>query len=211
MTMRRWSGVAGILFVALAVISPLIRGSVPGTDKADAMAKFARYYADSSHQSQALASAITGIIGLFFFAWFLGGLWSLLREAEGAPATPTIIVAVGGAAFIALGALEHVVHNTIGITLHFSDGYRLDPGLALVLEDLGTGIFLASMLAVGAATAAAGFVILRTRVLPVWLAWVGFLIAVLALPVIPPLSFLGALVLALWALVVSLLLLRPAP
>src|SRR5204862_535923 len=105
MTMKRWSGLAGIVFVVLAVISPLLRGGVPGTDKADAMAKFTRFYADSSHQSAALASAITGVIGLFFFAWFLSGLWSLLREAEGAPATPTIIVAVGGAAFIALGAL----------------------------------------------------------------------------------------------------------
>ena len=209
MTMKRWSGVAGIVFVAFSVISSLVRGSVPGTDKVDAMAKFARFYSDSSHQSQALASAITGVVGLFFFAWFLGGLWSALREAEGAPATPTIIVAVGGAAFIALAALEHIVHNSIGITLHFSDGYKLDPGLALVLEDLGTGIFLAAMVAVGTATAAAGVVILRTRALPVWLAWVGFLIALLALPLIPPLSVLGALVLALWTLVTSVLLLRP--
>ena len=79
--MKRWSGVAGIVFVAFSVISPLVRGSVPGTDKVDAMAKFARFYSDSSHQSQALASAITGVVGLFFFAWFLGGLWSALREA----------------------------------------------------------------------------------------------------------------------------------
>ena len=78
------------------------------------------------------------------------------------------------------------------------------------MQRISQGIFLASMMAVGAATAAAGIVILRTRVWPVWLAWVGFLIAVLALPVIPPLSFLGALVLALWALVISVLLLRPA-
>src|SRR4051812_29481478 len=128
MTMKRWSGAAGIVFVVLAIVSVFVRGNVPDTTKVGATAKFATFYADSSHQSHALVSAITGIIGLFFFAWFLGGLWSTLREAEGAPATPTIIVAVGGAAFIALGMLEHVAHNSIGITLHFSDGYKLDPG-----------------------------------------------------------------------------------
>src|SRR5439155_8982190 len=125
---KRLSGVAGLVFVVLAVVSIAVRGSVPGTDKRDAPAKFARFYADSSHNSHALLAGVLGLIGLFFFAWFLGGLWSVLRDAEGTTSTPTILVAVGGEAFFALASMSHVIANTVGISLHFDKGYRLDTG-----------------------------------------------------------------------------------
>lgn len=96
--------------------------------------------------------------------------------------------------------------------MHFSKGYTIDhsfdPGTALLMASLGTGAFLASMVAMGAATAAAGVVILRTRMLPVWLAWTGIAIAVLCLPIIPPLSFVAAVLLAIWNLVISGLMAR---
>jgi hypothetical protein len=212
--MRRWSAIGGIVFVVLAFVSRAVRGSVPDTSKSNAVSKFVNFYADKSHNNHALVAVVLGVIGLFFFAWFLGGLWSAVRQAEGGVTAPTIIVAVGGAGFLALGLLTHLVDNVQGITLHFDKGYRAEhlfnPGTAMLLSDLGTGVFLASMVAVGAATAAAGIVIQRTRVFPAWLAWLGFAIAVLALPVIPPLSFVAALLLALWTLVISVLLFTSA-
>jgi hypothetical protein len=76
------------------------------------------------------------------------------------------------------------------------------------MASLGTGAFLASMLAVGAATAAAGVVTLRT--LPVWLAWIGIAIAtaVFCLPIIPPLTFIAAVLRAIWTLVINGLMAR---
>jgi hypothetical protein len=193
------------VFVILAIVSPFVRGDVPDTDNAHAVRDFARFYGKSSHQDRALVAATLGLLGLFLFLWFLGGLWSILRQAAGATTAPTIIVAVGGAGFFVLGALSHIVGNIIGITLHYSDGYKLDPGLAVVLDELSTGTFLAAMIAIGAAIAAAGVVIQQTRALPVWLAWIGFLLALLALVLIPLLSFFAGLLLAFWVLVVSAL------
>lgn len=205
--MRRWSGIAGVVFVVLAVASRAVRGSLPDGNKRDALARFAKFYADKTHNDHALVAVALGFIGLFAFAWFLGGLWSLLRSAEGGPTMPTIVVAVGGAAFVALGMVFHLFSDGLGVTMHFSKGYTIDKGFdagtALLLASLATGAFLASMLAVGAATAAAGLVILRTRTLPVWLAWIGIAVAVLCLPAIPPLTLLAAVLLGVWILVIS--------
>ena len=210
--MRRTSGIAGIVFVVLAFVSRVVPGNVPDPDSRDAIAKFAKFYADSSHNDNAVIGFVLGVVGLFAFAWFLGGLWSSLRNAEGAATTPTIIVAVGGAAFVALGMTYHAFADGVGVTLHFSKGYTIsqgfDPGTAILFTSVAQGIFLASMLAVGATTAAAGAVILRTRALPVWLAWVGLVIAALCLATIPPLTFIAAILLAVWVLVISVLMIQ---
>jgi len=209
--MNRWTGISGLAFVVFAFVSALVQGDTPSTEDADATEQFARFWADSGNQGQALAEAITGFVGLFFFLWFLGGLWSRLRSAESGTTPATLVVVAGGAAFVAIGAVEHAVTNVVGITLNFSDGYQLDPGLALILDELGTGLFIAAMLAAGAMTAATGVVIRQTGVLPAWLGWVGFGIAVLALPAIPSLSFIAALLLAVFVVAVSVVMLtRPA-
>jgi len=213
--MRRWSGIAGIVFVVLAVVSRLVRGSVPDPEKRDALAKFTKYYAHSSHTKAAVAAVVIGFVALFAFAWFIGGVWSRLRTAQAATTIPLIIVAIGSGAFVALGMAEHVLSDVVGVTLNFSTGYTLHKGFdaatALVLNEAGRAAFLGAMLAVGAATAATGIVILATRVLPVWLAWVGFAIAVLCLPAIPPLTFVTAILLAIWTLVISGLMVRADP
>jgi len=210
MTMRRWSGIAGIVFVALAVASAGVQNSKPNTLKVGAVQKFVNFYADKSHNTHDLVSTVLGIIGLFFFAWFIGGLWSTLRDAEGTTSAPTIVVAIGAAGFFALAAMGHLVGGVVGISLHFDKSYRLDPGLAIVLTDLATGIIMGAMMAMGAAIAATGVLIRRTRVLPFWVAWFGFVIALLALPVIPPLSFIAAFLFGIWTLVISVLFLaRP--
>lgn len=216
MTMRRWSGIAGVVFVVLAILSPIVRGSVPDTSKSNAVEKFANFYGVKSHNSHALVAAVLGFIGLFFFTWFLGGLWSALREAEGRTSAPTIIVAIGGAVFVAMGFAFHTFENIQGITIHFDKGYRasgqFNPGTAIVLSELATALRMGAMLGVGAASAAAGVVIRRTRVFPGWLAWVGFVITVLALPVIPPLSVISSVFFALWTIAISVVFLtRPEP
>lgn len=216
MTLRRWSGITGIVFVVLAVVSGIVRGSIPDTSKRNAVDKFVKFYGDKSHNSHALVAVVLGFIGLFFFTWFLGGVWGAIREAEGRVSAPTIIVAIGGAVFVAMGFAYHAFDNIQGITLHFDKGYRassqFNPGTAILLNDVAVGLRMAAMLGMGAASAAASVVILRTRVFPAWLAWIGFAIALLALPVIPPLSVISSLLFAFWTIVVSVIFLtRPEP
>jgi hypothetical protein len=210
--MRRWSGIAGIVFIGLVVASRLVGGSLPDPEKRNALAKFVNYYADSAHNDRAVAAVVLGFLGLFAFAWFLGGLWSELRRAEGAASIPTIVVVAGGAAFVALGITEHVLSGVVGVTLSFSKGYTLhhgfDAATALLLNEAGRGAFLGAMVAVGAATTAAAVIILRTGVFSRWVAWLGIALAVLCLPAIPFLTFIAAILLALWTAAISATLIR---
>jgi len=201
---RRWSGIAGILFLACAIASVAVHGSFPDTLKANALTKIASFYADRSHDSHAVLAVVLGFIGLFFFTWFLGGLWSTLRDAEGTTSAPTVILAVGGAAFFALAAGAHMFNNVTGISAHFDKAYHQpDPKIALTMLDLGTGAILASAMAAGTMTLAALVLIRRTRALPIWIAWLGLAVTVLALPVVPPLARLSGLVLAVWTVAIS--------
>jgi hypothetical protein len=208
--MRRWAGIAGILFVVLAIASTLVQGDVPDTNAQDATRKFAEFYSDDDNQSKALASAALGMLGQFAFLWFLGGLWSTLRSRAAATTTATMVLVVGGAGFFALGMVEHLVGNVVGIALNFAEegGYELDPGLAILMNDLATGAFLAAMMAVGGAALAGGLLIRQTRALPGWLLWVAVAIVVLTLPAIPPLSFVAAILLAVWVVVISVVMIQ---
>jgi hypothetical protein len=48
---------------------------------------------------------------------------------------------------------------------------------------------------------AAGFIILKTRILPVWLAWVSFVLAVVALA--GPIGFFAFFAMGIWILIVA--------
>src|SRR5579864_7445275 len=117
--MRRWSGIAGIVFVVLAVVSRAVRGSLPDPTKSGALDAFRRFYADKAHNDHALVAFVLGAIGLFAFAWFIGGVCSALRNAGGSPTMPTIVVAIGGAAYLAAGLVFHVFSEGTGVTMHF--------------------------------------------------------------------------------------------
>ena len=71
--MRRWAGISGLAFIVLAFISAAVQGGVPDPEAGDATEQFARFYADEDNHSRALISALLGMVGQFFFLWFLGG------------------------------------------------------------------------------------------------------------------------------------------
>jgi hypothetical protein len=207
--MRRWAGLAGIAFVVLAFAAQLVQGDVPNTETSDATEQFALFYADEDNHAKAVVSLILGLVGQFAFLWFVGGLWSTLRTTT-ATTTVSIMVALGGASFFVLGSLEHVADNVVGTLLNFSEGggYQPDPALAMTLRGLATGTFLAAMIAAGATALAAGLMIRATGAFPRWLLWVGVAMVVLALPAVPLLTLVAALLLAVWVLVISVTMVR---
>jgi len=158
-----------------------------------------------SDDGQILAGGIIFLIGTAFFFWFLGSLRSRLLAAEGGDGRlTTIAFASGVGTAICLMLLPG---PDMAAAISNED---LDASASLALATVGDSFFLGAEYLLPVMLVASGIIALRYGVLPRWLAWIQFLIALVLLT-----GFIGwaALIFAfpIWVLVVSYLLWRPAP
>lgn len=150
--------------------------------------------------------AVLDVLGALFFVVFAARMYGLLRRAEdGNGGDAWVSVVAFGAALLSLAGsfVDKAGYLAIGARL----GRGLDAAEAVTLLDLGGGAFLLSQVFMGGLfTGAVAVVVLRTGVLPGWLAWPAALIALgnlaaVALPAgagfAPFASFIG------WVLVLS--------
>ena len=194
----RWGPACGVAFVVILVVSFLIV-STPNTNKSPAY--ILAWYNVSSHKTElAISTVLAGIAVVFGIFWFgyLRDRWG--RTDLGARLSPVLLVgatlfaagglAFSGANFALLDEPKHMTADTAQ-TLNF---IQSDIGAAGIV--VGVSILMW----------AAGFIIWKTRVLPVWLAWVSFLLAVVGLA--GPIGFFAFLAMGIWILIVAFLMWR---
>ena len=201
----RWGPACGVAFVVLLVVSLIIESTRipishrrtfwPGTTSA----------VISVSWDQLILTDIAVVFGIFWFG-YLRDRWG--RTDLGARLSPVLLA---GAAIFATGGL---IFNGSIFALLDKPKHML-PATAQTLNfmqsDLG-----AAALVVGVSIVmwAAAVIILKTRILPVWLAWVSFVLAVVALA--GPVGFFAFLAMGIWILIVAFLMWRfeenlPAP
>lgn len=110
------------------------------------------------------------LIGMLLFIPFLGYLYSLLRRAEGEEGW------LSATAFGA-GLVEFTIKLVSVIPAFAARTEGLSPQVHQALENMGNFAYIITMLPVGVMMAAVAIVILKTRVLPLWL---GLLAAITA-------------------------------
>lgn len=110
------------------------------------------------------------LIGMLLFIPFLGYLYSLLRRAEGEDGW------LSATAFGA-GLVEFAIKLVSVIPAFAARTEGLSPQVHQALENMGNFAYIITMLPVGVMMAAVAIVILKTRVLPLWL---GLLAAITA-------------------------------
>jgi hypothetical protein len=110
------------------------------------------------------------LIGMLLFIPFLGYLYSLLRRAEGEDGW------LSATAFGA-GLVEFTIKLVSVIPAFAARTEGLSPQVHQALESMGNFAYIITMLPVGVMMAAVAIVILKTRVLPLWL---GLLAAITA-------------------------------
>ena len=110
------------------------------------------------------------LIGMLLFIPFLGYLYSLLRRAEGEDGW--LSATVFGA-----GLVEFTIKLVSVIPAFAARTEGLSPQVHQALENMGNFAYIITMLPVGVMMAAVAIVILKTRVLPLWL---GLLAAITA-------------------------------
>lgn len=195
-TMKRWLGIGGLVFVVLVAASIFIVPAQPSSHAS--LAKLSSYY-DKGHQGVFFVAAdlavLAIIVGVFWFWYFRD--WLIASD----PASRRLATVgfAGALLFAGGGALAS------GINFLLSDASGHAPAAVLqalnYLMDLNTGF-----IGVGTATflAASAILVIRTRVLPVWLGWVAAVFAVAAIV----LGFLGLLGIGLWLIATNIVIIR---
>ena len=194
----RWTRIAaltGVVFVVCLVPAVLLTSGAPNSS-ATAIKVQTYILANKSHYSLAgLLSVLAVVFGLFFYGY--------LR-----------------AFFRSLASLEWLATLFFGGAIVFGVGGALAAGLDLTIGDHPSALNAASLqllntmsadlnaaavaVGLGVLYLCAGFIIYKSRALPVWLAWVSWLLGLVAATFF--LSFASLIVTPLWVLFVSILL-----
>jgi Domain of unknown function (DUF4386) len=177
---ERWAPIGGIVFVVLMVIGSIFVGDLPSADDSDQ--EIADYLADSDNHTRNIIGAYLWVVGALFFLWFLTGLRSDLRKAEGGTGVLSNLAFGAGVAFAAVWMVSAAALASVAYAIELGDAPVSDPDLVRVLAPLG-GLLL--LLGGGFAgllvLLAAALAIFRTGVFPRWLAWLGIVAAIVLL------------------------------
>lgn len=190
---KKLAPLTGVLFFLVLLVAVLIGGnSLSATSSA---AKVLAHF--QAHRHVVQASAVLTVISVFVGVIFYGQLRDYLRRHDGSRGLTA--TAFGGALlFAASGGLS----AGVGLALTDSPSH-LSPASAqtlfLVNQDVGTGL-------AGGGIAVLffcfGWAIVTSGLLPKWLGWVAFPLALIAL--FPPLGFVALVGAGLWTLIASI-------
>ena len=144
------------------------------------------------------------------FLWFLGSLYSTLSRGEGQPAWLSLVAVTSG-----LLAVAGVSGGSWMLAV-FRIDEGLDPAMAQLLFDMGNfGFAMLWVFAVSLLLASA-VVVLRSNILPRWLAWFGIVAAIALLAArafwaAPSgIIFMPYVLFGIWLLLTSIVLFRAA-
>jgi len=159
-TVRRVTGYAG--FTALALLAAgqgliQVGGAEPPFDAPTR--DIVEFFATRDAEFFAAGSYLS-VLSVITMLWFLGGLYTLLREDWRAP-----IALVSGVVYVAatvFGGWELAA---------FRVAEGLDPQIARLTFDMGNMAFASAWVALGSFALATGWAVLSTRLFPPWLGW----------------------------------------
>ena len=196
----RLGGVCGILFVILLVPGVLV--ARPDVPDAKLGAQQVLDYFGDKQGALLIGNGLSFIFAAFFFLWFLGVLHGVLRSAEGEHSGLSSAALAGGVMFVVLetaGASVEIIHP---VTTSRFENFQPDAQLAFVSQALSGWLYSFAWVGLAILLSATSLVVLGTGFLPRWLAWAGFLAALVAV-----LKFLvpHATLALLWILAVSVL------
>jgi hypothetical protein len=174
----RFAPLTGVVAVILWVIGIAIaEGGAETPDEDAGVQEFARYFNDDS--GPILAGAFIFMIGSAVLLWFLGSLRARIAGLEGGVGRVASIVFAAGVVTVAMSLGFNAPEAAAAFAAEQIEG-GIDPSAAQALWILGDGFFIAAEVAVAIFFLAAWIAGLRTRAVPVWLAWASLVLGVAA-------------------------------
>ena len=202
--LARLGGVCGLLFVLLLVPAYVV--GYPDAPTSTSGAGDVLGYFGTSAGTFVFFNGTLALLSTFFFLWFLGVFYGVLRRAEGVDGVLSTVVLAGGILFITLSCAGYAAEIMHPATLQRFVNFV--PDAQRTFESLALSAWLYHFCQVGDAVmiSAASLIVLGSGIMPRWLALIGFLAALLALVhfLIPLIGAISGLV---WVTLVSALML----
>ena len=202
------AGRAGIAFVALSTVWVVVVSIAEAPQLSQATTEeFASFYDDQGNRISLILASLSLALAGFAFLWFLGGLRSVLRRAEGesGPLSTTAIVA--GAILVGLLFVFNAINVAVAWALEESDNFQFDPNSAQLFEGLSYLLAVQAAFVGAAFVGAASQVFRKAAIYPAWVVWGGLVIAVLNFLFAFPFHGVSLILLLPWVLVLSVLML----
>jgi|SRR5215210_2511846 len=202
--LARLGGLCGLLYVLLMVPAYVV--GYPDAPTPTSGAEDVVGYFGASPDTFVLANGVLAVFSTFFFLWFLGALYGVLRRAEGEEVGLSSAALAGGTLFMVLSCAGYAAEVAYPAAVLRFENFA--PGAQPAFTSLVLSAWLYHFCQVGASVmvTATSLVALGAGVLPRWLALVGFVVALLTLLHFL-LPLLGAIVGLLWVALVSALML----
>ena len=199
---ERLAALAGVVFIVFYVAAFLLGIEVGNSDR-----EILDYYASSSHRAKELIAFFLIAGAALALIVFAAAVRSLIRRPEQDTSMLGSLALAGGTAQAALIIAGNAVSRGAGFASMDKD-FHLDPNTRRYFEDIGFLLFVSGALAGILLVVAVSLAALRYGLLPRWLGWTGFAVAVL-LPT--AIGFLGFLIFLAWMLAVSVTLATRRP
>jgi hypothetical protein len=198
--LERWAPLAGIVYVALAIVA--IAFVLRGPDTSGNPQKLIDYYSTSSHRRDGIIGALFFMAAIFFFLWFLAALRTRLSRFDDGILSSVVLLggglyaALSSAAFILWGGTEQLKVNST---------HPVHPELLQLAGDVSWFLNSTGFIGGAALVIAASVIALRAAVVPSWLGWLSVAAGIVLL-----VSFFGfpEIIWAVWVLTVSVGLFR---
>jgi hypothetical protein len=169
---RGWSWAAGILFVVALLVEAAISATIP-INQDDPATKIARELA--AHRHVEIAVAVISIVYAVAFLVYLGRVHDLFAQRPPEARGLSSIVLVGGVLFVTLHAVSDIgITGMLGAKVATYSAQH-EPGLAYALYLTTFAVDSVGDVLGSVFLFAAGVLVLRTALLPRWLAWVALL------------------------------------
>jgi hypothetical protein len=200
----RLGGISGILYVVLFIPAYIV-GYPDALNPASSAQEVFDYF-DVGQSMFLFFNGTLSIFAVFFLLWFLGMLHGLLRRAEGEGIGLSSVALFGGAMFAIMSFVGVAVEISLPATLGRLISFQEDAQLVFLTLALSSWVYHFCQIGTSVLVAATSLIAIRTGALPDWMAWAGFVVALLALLhfLLPLLAALAGL---LWIAVVSVLML----
>jgi hypothetical protein len=195
----RWWPLTGLAFVGLWIGALAATGNDVSTDDSDA--KILAYYAKSGNRDRHIVAFFLILAATLFFVWFLAKLRERLVRAEGGAAGTLTALAYGaGIAAAALWVVANALFASAALTRGDTSKFQLDPNTYRILGDTGYAIWFSGTTVAAVTVVATAVLSLRSGLLPRWIAWLSFPVA---LTMLVAFFFIPFLIMLGWILVVS--------